>query len=163
MSRLRTSMCIATAIVLTLGLVGPLAAGDQVPFKGVLEGTLADRIPFPAPPVFRDRIESTGTATRLGDFELVQIAVVNLGVVPSSAEGIIMFVAANGDTLTAEFRGTSVLVGPGIVLITENATVTGGTGRFANATGKFTIQRLFDRVTLETAGYFEGSISNPGQ
>jgi hypothetical protein len=44
----------------------------------------------------------------------------------------------------------------------ETATITGGTGRFAGATGSFTTERLFDTVTLTTTGSFEGTISSPG-
>ena len=39
---------------------------------------------------------------------------------------------------------------------------TGGTGRFAGATGEFTVERLVDTATGETEGSFEGTISSPG-
>ena len=37
-----------------------------------------------------------------------------------------------------------------------------GTGRFAGATGSFTVQRQFDPATGTTTGSFEGTISSPG-
>jgi hypothetical protein len=40
----------------------------------------------------------------------------------------------------------------------ETATVTGGTGRFAGATGSFICERLFDTIAGTTAGSFEGTI-----
>jgi hypothetical protein len=162
MKRYSIPASLAWAVVAVVGLATPAVAGDSVPFKGSLEGALTQRIPSPAPPVFLDRIETTGTATLLGQFEMVEIAVVDLGVVPPYAEGVAMFVAANGDTLTADFYGSSALVEPGIVLITEYATITEGTGRFAGASGGYTTKRLFNLVTHETIGYFEGTISAPG-
>jgi hypothetical protein len=44
----------------------------------------------------------------------------------------------------------------------ETATIMGGTGRFASATGGFVVKRLYDRVAGTTIGYFEGTISTPG-
>jgi hypothetical protein len=44
----------------------------------------------------------------------------------------------------------------------ETATITGGTGRFASASGTFTAERVVDLATTLTTGSFEGSISSPG-
>jgi hypothetical protein len=104
----------------------------------------------------------TGTATHLGNLELVEEDVVDFGTVPPTGVGTATFVAANGDTLVADTIGYSSPVEPGVVLITEHAVITGGTGRFAGATGSFTVERLFNLVTLETIGSFEGTISRPG-
>jgi hypothetical protein len=72
------------------------------------------------------------------------------------------FVAANGDTLTGLFTGISTPTAtPGVNEIVETASITGGTGRFAGATGDFTVERLFDTATLLTIGAFEGTISAP--
>jgi len=49
-----------------------------------------------------------------------------------------------------------------VVRIVEEATITGGTGRFAGATGSFTTVRLYDPVAGTTSGSFEGTISTPG-
>jgi hypothetical protein len=48
---------------------------------------------------------------------------------------------------------------PGIASIVETATITGGTGRFAGATGSFIVERLVDLINLETTGSFEGTIT----
>jgi hypothetical protein len=48
-----------------------------------------------------------------------------------------------------------------VVRIVEGATITGGTGRFAGATGSFTVVRLYDPVAGTTVGSFEGAISVP--
>jgi hypothetical protein len=44
----------------------------------------------------------------------------------------------------------------------ETATITGGTGRFASASGNFTAERVVDLATGLTTGFFEGTISSPG-
>ncbi len=163
MKRFRFVAGLALAVMAIVALGGPAAAGEPTPFKGRVRGVLTNRVPFPAPPVFLDTIEMTGRATHLGAFELREVAVVDFGVAPPYAEGEVTFVAANGDTLTAEFQGSSEPVEAGIVLITENATITGGTGRFAGATGSHVCKRLFSTVTGKTVGYFEGTISVPGR
>jgi hypothetical protein len=121
------------------------------------------RVPLD-PPRFFDVFEATGQATHLGKFKLVIEAVVNFGTRPVSGEGTFTFTAANGDELVAGFTGSSALVVPGLVLITEHATIDPdrSTGRFAGATGTFTAERLADAatgVTGVTVGSFEGTIS----
>jgi hypothetical protein len=66
--------------------------------------------------------------------------------------GTYTFTAANGDRLVAAHTGSSALVGPGVVLITEHAVIdpTGSTGRFAGAEGTFTVERLADPATRAT-------------
>ena len=48
---------------------------------------------------------------------------------------------------------------PGFLVIVETATITGGTGRFAGATGSFVVERLYDIVGGTTIGSFDGTIS----
>lgn len=157
---------LALSIAVVAGLVGPALAGEPVPFKGSLAGLHVSRTPFDPPRVF-DAFEITGSATQLGQFELILEAVVNFGTLPPTAEGIMTFTAANGDILVADFTGSSALVVPGLVLITEHATIDSelSTGRFAGATGSFTVERLADAATGVngvTVGSFEGTISSPG-
>ena len=144
------------------GLTGHTLAAERVPFKGSLEGLHVSRTPLDPPFVF-DVFEVTGQATQLGQFELVIEAVVDFGGRPVTGEGTYTFTAANGDTLVADHIGSSALVVPGLVLITEHAIIDPdrSTGRFAGATGEFTVERLADAatgVTGVTSGSFEGTI-----
>ena len=153
----------ALAMVIVASFAGPALAGQPLPFKGNLEGLHVSRTPLD-PPRFFDVFEATGQATHLGQFDLVIEAVVNFGTRPPTGEGTVTLTAANGDTLVADISGFSALVEPGLVLITEHAVVDPdrSTGRFAGATGTFTIERLADAatgVTGVTAGSFEGTIS----
>ncbi|MFO0915592.1 MAG: serine/threonine-protein kinase [Pirellulales bacterium] len=140
---------------------------QAIPFKGQLAGRLITRTPI-APPEFRDHFELTGNSTHLGLFKLVIEAEVNFGTRPVSASGTYTFIAANGDVLVARFTGSSALVRPGHVLITENATIDpdSSTGRFSNATGEFVVRRLADAATGVngvTLGSFDGTISTPNR
>ncbi len=148
----------ALAVLAVLGLVGPVAAGEQVPFKGSLEG-LDTTTPL-APPFVAVTVEATGKATHLGNFTLTISATVNRAI--GAGTGIFVFTAANGDTVFGIQTGQATLTAPGVLTIVENRIITGGTGRFAGATGSFTGTRLKDLVTGETIGVFEGTISHPG-
>ena len=152
MKRRMFAASLALGILATLGLVGSAVAGELVPFNGVLEGTVTRSLP--PPPIHVD-IAATGTATQLGMF----VVDIPHDVVPPNAVGSYHFVAANGDTLTATFTGLSAPADVGFLYIVELATITGGTGRFAGATGGFVCERLFDVAGGTTVGSFEGNIS----
>lgn len=163
MLRRRFIVCFALAVVVVAGFTGPAVAGEPLPFKGSLKGLHVSRTPLD-PPRFFDVFEATGQATQLGRFNLVIETVVNFGTRPPTGEGFLTFTAANGDKLVADITGSSSLVAPGLVLITEHAIIDPdrSTGRFAGANGTFTIERLADAatgVTGVTAGSFEGTIS----
>src|SRR3954447_16332933 len=150
---------LALAVVAVLGLAGPVAAGDQVPFHGRLAGGVAN-IPLD-PPFASVLVEGTGRAAHLGRFTFEFPHVVDRS--DSTGVGIFTFTAANGDTLTADVTGQGMPTGtPGLLFIVSTATITGGTGRFAGATGSFVIERLYDIVGGTTIGTFDGTISSPG-
>jgi hypothetical protein len=144
---------------LLVSLAGPVSAGDQVPFKGTLAGT-ATITPLGGP-VVAVEIDATGTATYLGRFTLEAPHTVNQATL--TAVGTYTLTAANGDTITADLAGTARMVEPpNVIAITETATVTGGTGRFADASGTIQVERVFNRATGVTTGSFSGWISTPG-
>jgi hypothetical protein len=159
MKRFGFAFATALSAVTVLVLACPVAAGDEVPFEGRLEGTVT--VTPLTPPFVAADVEATGNATHLGEFTLDIPHIVNRA--KMTAKGTYVFTAANGDEVHADFDGYSTLTDvPNVLAIVETATITGGTGRFAGATGSFTTYRLFDRVSGETIGYFEGTISSPG-
>jgi hypothetical protein len=165
MKRYSSAASLASAVltvIAVLGLAGPAAAQEQVPFKGTLAGMRVSFVPLD-PPFFAAEVDMTGEATHLGQYELVFTATVAVNDPTRTAIGTFQFVAANGDTLTGAFTGISrPTATPGINEIVETAIITGGTGRFAGATGSFTTDRLFDTANLLTIGSFEGTISTTG-
>jgi hypothetical protein len=153
------SASIGAALLLALAMAGPATASEQVPFRGTLAG-IATVTPL-NPPTGAVRTEATGTATRLGRFALVAPHTVNQATL--TAVGTYLITAANGDTITADLAGTATMVEPpNVISITETATVTGGTGRFAGATGSIQVQRIFNRATGVTTGTLDGWISTAG-
>ena len=138
----------------------PAAAGTQAsahgsataPFKGSFEGT--QTVTPGTPPLVTVVMHGEGTGTRVGRFEIALPHTVN--VTTASATGVATIVAADGSRIIASFTGQAQ-VGP-VVTIVEQATITGGTGRFAGATGSFTIRRTFVPATGVTTGEFEGTI-----
>jgi len=158
MKRFGSTFAVALALVCLLATARSVAAGEQVPFKGSLD---ADVSHSPQPPLDFVLVEGEGEATHLGAFEFEFPHVVNT--TTRTATGTYEFTAANGDTLTADVVGRAMPTGtPGVLAIVEVATITGGTGRFAGATGSFTVERLYDTVNLTTTGSFDGTISVSG-
>jgi hypothetical protein len=148
-------MALALAALAVLGLADHVAAGEDVRFKGRLEGDVT--ITPLAPPFVSVLVEATGKASHLGRFTLDIPHVVDRA--NGTALGSYEFTAANGDTLSASFSGKATPTAtPGVLSIVEVATITGGTGRFAGATGSFTAERLFDTVAGTTTGSFTGTI-----
>jgi hypothetical protein len=157
---LRASLAaVAVALVALTGVAAPASAGTQVPFNGRVQGAETSTL-IDATHLSVTR-ENTGNATHLGRFTAVEHFVVDLTTL--SATGTEVFTAANGDTVTADTFGqaTPILGTPNLSL-EEFVTITGGTGRFAGATGSTTGQRVLNGTTGSSAGSFEGTISSPG-
>ena len=158
MNRYRSTVCFALSALAVLLFTHPVAAADAVPFRGQLQG---DVTRSGAPPVVSVNISGNGNATQLGRFAVSIPHSVTIAT--RTATGSYLFVAANGDTLTGAFTGYSAPTDdPNVLAIEETVTITGGTGRFAGATGGFTCERLYDTVAGTTVGSFEGTISVPG-
>ncbi|HVJ80062.1 MAG TPA: hypothetical protein VNC50_03235 [Planctomycetia bacterium] len=153
----RSGFAAGLALVV-LGFAGAATAGEQVVLKGTLDGTITRT---PIPPLVKVDVVGEGQASQLGRFGLTIAAVADP--VAQTASGTYSLVAANGDTLFADFVGVSMVTDiPGVAYVVETATITGGTGRFAGATGGFIVERIADRDSGETYGSFEGTISSPG-
>ena len=77
-----------------------------------------------------------------------------------SSTGAATFTAANGDTLTATVAGQATRTSPTTLSVVEVYTVTGGTGRFADATGSFTLHSTVDQPTGVSSGAYSGAIDH---
>jgi hypothetical protein len=131
------------------------AAGHETPFKGRLDG--AYTLAFPSPLTLLVEGTGTGNATQLGQFTFDYDESVNLST--GVGTGTYEFTAASGDKLTASWTGAGFpTADPTVLRIVENATINGGTGRFANASGSFRVERLFSFVTNAGGGSFDGTI-----
>ncbi len=136
-------------------LISNAAETKTMSIRGTLEAHETDTYQ-PATNSLVVHLEGTGTASHIGRFTVVDdgIGFLSTGL----GEGRITFTAANGDSFTATETGHAEIAG-GIAEVTDEATITGGTGRFAHATGTLTIQRRLDLATGLSTGSFEGTIN----
>jgi len=128
------------------------SAKGQLPFHGSLEAAETDTFAFPFVTV---SLTGTGQATDLGRFTATFDLQVDVRT--STSLGTFILIAANGDRVFGTLSGHSTDAG-GIASIAETAIATGGTGRFTDATGSFTIERVLDLATGISSGSFDGSM-----
>ena len=150
------------AILLTVALAGQAVAADKlVPFSGSLHAKESIVLQGVPPGTFVADGSGGGIATLLGLFTLTWKFTVIIA--DGTGSGPVHFVAANGDEIFTTSAGTSEPTStPGVFHIVEVQTITGGTGRFANAKGSFIVDRLTDLNTGLTSGSFHGTVTSPG-
>jgi hypothetical protein len=137
---LRTLAVLAVALLMTLAMLVPAAAGSSDrPFKGVIVGG-GTAVPDATCPLgIRTVMWGTGEVAHLGLTEMTASHCSPDWGAPILG-GVQTFVAANGDKLEMTYTATvepfvpeegAIMVGPG------DTVITGGTGRFADASGEF--------------------------
>jgi hypothetical protein len=146
---------LVAAFSILLSSVAASAVAAETPFKGTVRAVETGQTVFPIRTITR---EGTGTATHLGRYTEHVTAQIN--VLTMSATGAATFTAANGDTLLASVVGQATRIGPTTLSIVEVYTITGGTGRFADATGSFTLESTVDQTTGASSGTFSGAIDH---
>jgi hypothetical protein len=146
---------LVAAFAVSLASVAVSAVAADTPFKGTISAVETSQVVFPIASINR---EGTGTATYLGKY--TEHATLQVNVLTGSATGAATFIAANGDTLTASVLGQGTPTGPTTRSIVEVYTITGGTGRFADATGTLTLERTLDLTTGVSTGTFSGAIDH---
>ena len=161
MKELIVSMTLAPLLVVALAgttLAAPAQAEQkELPFKGTLQSVETYVV---TPPIMSVTANGSGNATLLGQYAIYYEVAVNLETV--AGEGSAQIVAANGDLLYASMSGQATPTGTTDVFdVVEEFTITGGTGRFANASGSFTLRRVVNITTGVTSGGFDGSIVIP--
>ena len=148
--------------------VGPSAAGlarvehanadtKSMHIHGNMEATETGT-PQPGTPIVVRRLEGEGIASHLGRFTTVGNITLNLAT--ASGTGTVSYTAANGDVLNGTSIGQAVITA-GIATVTETVTIIGGTGRFAGATGTFTVVRRVVAATGSSSGTIDGTITLP--
>ncbi len=150
-------------VVLAMTAITTASADEARPFKGSLDA-VETRIPPFGPPPFIVTGNGSGNATHLGSYTVSYTVAVVGGPTPGVIVGVgaAVFVAANGDTVSAKVAGLSTpTIVIGVRSIVETYTITGGSGRFAGASGSFVVKRTLNQITGVTAGAFEGHIVLP--
>lgn len=133
-------LCISLVMGSSIFSAAPAHAADFVPLKGRFAGIGAD---------------FSGNFTHIGNFQ---------GAVDLEASTAV-WTAANGDTITNQTTAFVLVeeVTPGVYRYEQTLVITGGTGRFANATGSATATGLINVVTGAYDGKLVGTISRPNQ
>ena len=145
-TKVATLGCILALVFLGATSALPKAKGTARPFKA--SGIVTE---FILNPDYSGSLALVGTATHLGKFDSYAYWVPNYledGTPDGTLHVWASFTAANGDILRAEF--------PEFVGASGDATITGGTGRFAGASGSYVA--TFSGADLEIFSV-EGTIS----
>jgi hypothetical protein len=122
--------------------------GSELPVRGTLEATETTGAVR--------QLVGTGEATQLGRFTLTSDFTVDT--TTGIGSGTSIWTAANGDKIFTTFAGQAVITFP-TATITETHTITGGTGRFAEASGSIVVARSLNIPTLISSGSITGTIS----
>ncbi len=146
---------LVAALTVLLASVAVSAVAAETPFKGTVSAVETGVTALPNR--FVDR-HGTGTATYLGKY--TEHVTMQIHVPTLSSMGSATFTAANGDTLTATVVGQAIPVPPETLSIVERYTITGGTGRFADATGSFALESTLNRTTGVSTGRLIGAIEH---
>lgn len=155
----RPSLCGLAALWLTLSASALIAQTKEVPFKGAYDGRETDVVQGGSLLVDGS---GSGTASHVGRFTFTWKVTVDLATGLSSG-GVFRLVAANGDVINGSFVGRGVPTDtPNVAHVVELVSITGGTGRFQEATGGFTLDRLVDITTGLTSGSLKGTIGTLG-
>ena len=137
-------------------------AATQVPFKGTFDGVgVAADVPGDRCAVLTVHIQGPGHATHLGRLTTDQSHCAS----PTSLEftdGEFTLTAANGDLLRGTYFGEFLPLEPPLFSIDGHFTFTGGTGRFAGATGGGDASGVQNLATGEATVTLVGTISSVG-
>jgi hypothetical protein len=140
-----------------------IRAAEPVPLVGSSSNQAISAVPIDAAHLFVTTVGS-GHASHLGAFELLSPHIA--GLVDFLVQGDLILTAANGDELRATLNGNLApfIDETGHVYLVGDipGTITGGTGRFANATGTFTFSVVFDTATLSSETEINGAIHYAG-
>lgn len=149
---------------LVLALAALSIAGDQVPFKGDL--ALHNQIPISNEgcPLGTLRNDATGGGylTHMGAMLVNEVVCLN----PANLTftGFFTLTAANKDTVTGILTSGQAFPtsDPNVISVLGHWTITGGTGRFAGATGTGIGGGTVNFLTGEAPHYIDGTISSVG-
>ncbi len=110
------------------------------------------------PPTMLVHTTGSGESPVLGQYKVTWEFTVNVD--SGLGIGSAHFVAENGDKLDTKSigQGDQLMNILNHARVTEIHTITGGTGRFAGATGCFSLERIVNTTTGATSGWFHGTI-----
>lgn len=137
-TRLRRASALFVALT-ALALPARAHPGAQVPLRGADRGVwgVGSHDCGSLLPVV---VHTLGTASHVGRYTYDSRECVDLGA--GTYAGEFGITAANRDTIVGTYTGTFTVDGDGTIHYEQTNSVTGGTGRFANAAGAFGVSGL---------------------
>lgn len=160
MPKWRISIVVLALIIGQAALANLAFGADEVPFRGSDQGGFQLPGACPGGNLERVVINGTGHATQLGAYTYA--ATECFDPVSGSFAGSSTLMAANGNEITGTYEGrVSVTADPDVIAYEEELEVTGGTGRFAGATGTLQVAGLANLLTLEYSQTLTGTLSRP--
>jgi len=129
----------------------------RLPFKGTFQSAELYTISLTSTSV---SASGSGNATEIGQFTIRYQSEINL--LDLSLSETAQLTVSNGDSL--QLRGVGQAKQdqtPGMFNILQIYTITGGTGRFAGASGTLTLNRLVSFTAGATSNTFEGYLLVP--
>jgi hypothetical protein len=162
---LHMPLLFACFAVVSISASTTAVAGDQVPFNGTVLGQIPSDLGPPVPGsggcVFDFFVNNSGNAIALGNF--IGQAEFRPNLCNGSYTGAFHWIAANGDEISGTFFGQLVPTEmQGVFDNNETAIVSGGTGRFTDAVGLFTLLGQVNFNTLSFVLPWHGTISSVG-
>jgi hypothetical protein len=144
-----TGFLLACLAAVFISAPNPTSARDQVPFDGTVSGYVETQEPV-SECIVHTHVVNFGNANQLGAFTGTAEFYPNFCENPPNITytGSFHWFAANGDEFSGTFDGyLSPTVTQGVYDNHETADVTGGTGRFTDATGHFELGGELDFTT----------------
>jgi hypothetical protein len=146
----------AAMMILIVTLAVPAVA--QVTFGGAIQGHERGIVKGTTQSSFGT---VTGIVSNLGQLSLTYDVSINLMTGVGAGSGVLL-IAKDGDSIFTTIYGKFTPPSSGSTLsvpsVTETYTITGGTGRFKRATGKFTVERLVDFADVDMDADFTGGV-----
>lgn len=130
-------------------------AAPAVPIRGTCELAIQPA-EFVSPGVIRLVDVGTCRISHLGRSTMVSDKIINLEAGTQTAGMAIT--AANGDKLFASGSGTNTMVAPGRAVFRVELTITGGTGRFTDASGTMVSEGTADLANAQSQLTMAGTI-----
>jgi hypothetical protein len=153
---------LATLAAVLLAVPPVATAATTTPFKAdiIAQASFAET---PVPGVFTVTTSGVGHSSHLGKVTFSTTETLDFITSPEGLvvrDGRMAMVAANGDELHWAYEGTGSLPdAAGVSALTGTFVVTGGTGRFTDATGSGTFHGTGNAVTGVAIVSYEGTIA----
>lgn len=134
----------------------PSFARHTVPFSGTCESVIQPGTPI-GPGIIRQVDVGDCVLALMGQSTLLSDKVINF--VQGTQQVQLTLTGANGDALNGSGSGISSMVAPGRVEFRAEVTISGGTGRFADAAGGIVIEGHADIVNGRSYQRFSGNMT----